>query len=374
MKKLFVFFIAVALIAAFSVPAAAGDAEWSFYGSARMQTWYDDDSKEVAAVHTPADDDQDMTWDIQGNSRIGANVSAGDVGGRFEYGTGINLRLLYGTWNFGGGTLLVGQTYSPLNIFISNQVYGADSDMLNIGGVYGGRQPVIQLKFGSFKIALVKISTGGADAFTTATPASVANIAGVVTAVAAVPAAIPGGEVDTMLPKIELAYNFKTDMFNVGVVAGYNSIEIEGDAKSYDLDSWVVGLHGGVNLGPAYIKADIFQGQNTGDYGLWIAGDSTADFTTKIEDKDTLGYLLVGGVKLSDAFSLEGGYGFVSHESGVTGEKDDDTMAYYVQATIGLAPGVFITPEIGKIDYDKDNANAKEGDTLYFGAKWQINF
>ena len=33
-----------------------------------------------------------------------------------------------------------------------------------------------------------------------------------------------------------------------------------------------------------------------------------------------------------------------------------------------------IIPEIGKIDFEKDNANAKEGDTTYFGAKWQINF
>ena len=39
MKKLFLFFIAFAMIAAFSVPAAAGDAEWNFYGSARMSTF-----------------------------------------------------------------------------------------------------------------------------------------------------------------------------------------------------------------------------------------------------------------------------------------------------------------------------------------------
>jgi hypothetical protein len=357
MRKLFIFFVAVAMIAAFSVPAAAGDAEWSFYGSARMMTWYDDDSKEIApgSGHTPADDDQDTTWLQQGNSRIGANVSAGDVGGRFEYGDGPNLRLLYGTWNFGAGQLLLGQTYVPVNIFISNQVYGADSDMLNIGGVYGGRQDAIQLKFGSFKVAFVQIATTA--------PAGALALA--------------GAETDTTLPKIELAYSFKTDMFNVGVVAGYNSITVNTDAKDYDIDSYVVGLHGGVNLGPAYIKANIFQGQNTGNYGLWEAGDSTADFDAvalKVQDKDTFGYLLVGGAKLSDAFSLEGGYGFISHESDVVGESDDDTMAYYVQATIGLAPGVFITPEIGKIDYDKSNLNAPEGDTLYFGAKWQINF
>ena len=31
-------------------------------------------------------------------------------------------------------------------------------------------------------------------------------------------------------------------------------------------------------------------------------------------------------------------------------------------------------PEIGLIDYDNDRAGVSEGDVLYFGAKWQINF
>lgn len=355
MKKLFMFFIAAALIAAFSVPAAADDAEWSFYGSARMQTWFTDLSEEQAPLHAPLDSDGDTTWSMQGNSRIGARVSAGDVGGRFEYGhtsaNGATLRLLYGTWNFGGGTLLVGQSYGPVNIFISNQVYGGDADMLNTGGVYGGRVQMIQLQFGSFKVAAVSPAT-------------------------TVPATGGGNEeVDTTLPKIELAYSFKTDMFNVGVVAGYNTVDIDDDTNDESVDSWVVALHGGVNLGPAYIKANVFQGQNTGNYGLWIAGDAVANVDASgVVDNSTFGFLAVAGVKLSDSFSLEGGYGTQEHDSDVTGEVEDDTSAMYVQATIGLAPGVFITPEIGKIDYGDSNGGAEQGDETYFGAKWQINF
>ena len=377
MKKLFMFFIAIALVAAFSVPAAAGDAEWNFYGSARMTTFYSDVSKEAAGVHTPPDGDKDTTWTQQGNSRIGARVSAGDVAGRFEYGTGINLRLLYGTWNFGAGQLLLGQSYTPVNIFISNQVYGGDTDMLNTGGVYDGRRPMIRLKFGDFVFALVEPSTAGATDFITGTPASVIvdPVTGLPVTSPAVPADIVGGEVDSTLPKIELAYTFKTDMFKVGFVGGYNTYEIEGDAKSYDVDSWVAGLWGSVNLGPAYIKANVYQALNSGSFGLWNSGgDDFAFVGNKIKDVDTLGILGVAGVKLGDAINIEGGYGVVSHDLDVTGAKDDDTSAYYVQATIGLAPGVFIVPEIGKIDYEKDAANAKEGDVTYFGAKWQINF
>ena len=48
MKKLFVLFAAVALVAAFTLPAAAADpAAWNFYGSSRMTTFFtspDDES------------------------------------------------------------------------------------------------------------------------------------------------------------------------------------------------------------------------------------------------------------------------------------------------------------------------------------------
>lgn len=53
-----------------------------------------------------------------------------ELTGGFEYGSGVNLRKLYGEWNFGAGSLLIGQTYTPLNYFYSNQVYGGDNDLL----------------------------------------------------------------------------------------------------------------------------------------------------------------------------------------------------------------------------------------------------
>ncbi len=340
MKKLFIFFIAVALIAAFSVPAAAADAEWSFYGSARMMTWLDDRSEEWTGT---GESDGDTMHTMQGNARIGANVSAGDVGGRFEYGTSggnANIRLLYGTWNFGAGKLLVGQSYGPVNIFISNQVFDGDTDMLNTGGVYGGRVKMVQASFGGFKVALVEPSTTG-----------------------------PVTDPDTTLPKIELAYTFKSDMFTAGVVAGYNSVEDDA-VGGEDYVSNVIGLWGAVNFGPAYVKMNVFQATNADNYGLWMLGDADQSGD---EDTTTIGGLLVVGAKLSDAFALEGGYGQTTHEND-SYASDDTTNAMYVQATIGLAPGVFLTPEIGIIDKDEGINNNDEGDQLYYGLKWQINF
>ena len=146
MKKMFV--LVLALVMAFAaLPAFAQDkADWAFYGSVRMWTAWEgvDDTTppQLSSNTSPAGtaqfqvattaaiarnvggsvvDDDEMAYLLQGNSRIGANVKWGNVGGRFEYGhtTTANLRLLYGTWNFGAGTLLVGQDYGPYFYLVS---------------------------------------------------------------------------------------------------------------------------------------------------------------------------------------------------------------------------------------------------------------
>ena len=74
MKKLFVILAAMALVFAFTVPAAAVD--WNFYGSARMSTWYSsqDFGDGLNAAGT-SDDDDGVRWALQSNSRIGARVA-----------------------------------------------------------------------------------------------------------------------------------------------------------------------------------------------------------------------------------------------------------------------------------------------------------
>ena len=342
MKKLLVLFAAIALVGAFALPAAAGD--WSFYGSSRMSTFMTDfDDKAVAP-----DGDADVGWAMQGNSRIGANVKGGNITGRFEYGTGVNMRLLYGSWDYGGGSLLLGQTYSPVNVFISNQVYGGDSDMLDVGGIYGGRQQMIRLSIADLKVALIN-------------PAS--NDLGT------------GGDVDTTLPKVELSWGKSIGPGSVTVVLGYNAFDVEAGATDYSVTSTVLGVAGTANFGAAYVNANVYTGTNTGDYGLWQQGAAGATVVgTDVEDCSTMGFLVVAGFKASETMNLELGVGTVEHETDITGAVADDTMAYYVQATIALADGFFIVPEIGGYDYGDNSAGVEEGGMTYFGAKWQMNF
>jgi len=213
---------------------------------------------------------------------------------------------------------------------------------------------MIQLQFGDFKFAMVQPSTNGSGVITTAAV---------------------GGEVDTTLPKLEAKYTFNTNRFRIGVVGGYNSYEVEGDAKTYDVDSWVAALWGQVNMGPAYVRGNVFKAVNGGAFGLSSSGDDDFDFVgNKVKDVESLAYVVIAGAKLSDMFALQAAYGHINHESDVIGARDDETTSYYVQCTITLTPGVSITPEVGKVDYEKNSANLKEGDETYFGALWQVYF
>ncbi|RJP75950.1 MAG: hypothetical protein C4522_19640 [Desulfobacteraceae bacterium] len=350
MKKLFILFSVFALVAGFAASATAAD--WNFYGSARMKTFHDIDDKVNAGT---LDDDGNTTWNLQGNARLGATVKNGDVGGGFEYGSGPNLRKLYGTYQFGNNEVLVGQTYTPVsNYFYSNQVWGDDNDLLGTGQAYAGRIPMIQFTLNKMvKIALVRPSS--TDLGT-------------------------GGDVDVILPKLEVSYNMSKEKFFMDAFAGVQTFTVEelgvGGSEDVTVTSYVVGVGGGVNLGKAYVNAALNYAMNGGDYGLVSQGDNSAAYdaiTNDIKDNATFGGLLVAGIKASDKVTVELGVGYDTNDLDGSAEKDE-TICYYVNTTYSFADGVFIVPEIGYFDYMDDNTGADEGNKLYFGAKTQINF
>lgn len=384
MKKLFVCALAVAMVFAFTAPTMAAD--WNFYGSARMATFSNDVDPQKAGKES----DTDTDWSLQGNARIGANVSAGDVSGRFEYSSTPGLRILWGEWNFGAGSLGLGQHYTPIAEFYSNQVWGGDEDLLSNGMAYHGRRAQIQLKFGGFQLAFVEPNVSATASRGKTIAGSTATTAGgtpVTTATAKY------GEVDTTLPAIVAAYKFSTDMFSVKPYLGWQSYDsttgVITSTQQESVDSLVYGIGGKVNFGPAFFAANIWGGTNAGNFGMAIAdvkdkdnaGFARVDGTTgKIVDNTTLAYALVLGVKASDMFIIEGGYGASNSEvDAYTGnaKEEDTSYSYYINCTINLAPGVFVVPEFGKYSLDevkKGGVATKQDETTYFGAKWQINF
>jgi hypothetical protein len=351
MKKLFVLFI----IVLFAAPAMAVD--WNFYGSARMATYWSDTDLGDGTTAAGDDDDANLQWQLQNNSRVGANVRADAVRGQVELGlgvgAGISTRRIYGTWNFGPATLKVGQDYTPVKQFISGQAYNGDLGLLGAGTAYGGRVGQLALSFGGFEVALLDTTTS-AKGFANA-------------------------DVDVTFPKIEAAFGMGFDMWNFKINGGYQTYEIEGPDE--DVDSYTVGLDVGFNFGPGYVKGAVNYGQNVGDAGWHIpglvsqGGVSTLNAAgTKLNDVDTMMAALIAGWKFTDMVSLEAGWGYREDSPDGNGLDDQETWNAYVQLPLVLAPGVFVIPEGGYYDYG-DNVNGNDaGSQWYVGGKWQIDF
>ncbi len=358
MKKLFIFFVAAAMIVAFTVPAAA---DWNFYGHVRMHT----DRIDVSKESTGDFDDEDTNWDLAGNSRFGANVDTADIKGRLEVGftsSKAYMRLLYGDWNFGAGTLRVGQFYTPTTHFYSNMAFGADDGLFSVGNPYAGRLPGIQLKFGGFKVAFLRPNSSGTEGFA-------------------------GGETDTTLPKIEANFKLPLGPVTLDFFGGYNDYdEVDALDSSEGVTALHYGIGGRVNLGPANIAFRVYQTQNPNAYGFGSALDSEVDLDSPLDaagtgfvDVDELGGCLVVGFKASDALSFEGGVGYSSVEGDDAGiDVELAAMLFYVQAKIVLADNFFMVPEIGKFDYgdyeETGQPDVELGDKTYYGIKWEMRF
>jgi hypothetical protein len=351
MKK---FVVAIAALAMLSGSAYAAD--WNFYGSARVSTFFSD----TDVINTATNGSTVIAQALQSNARIGANVKASDeLVGRFEYGASganANIRLLYGEWDFGAGKFLVGQDYTPLYLPGSNQVYATDNGLGGYGESDGGsRQAQLKLTFGGFQIAAI------APSVTYETAGAVASGA------------------DVTIPKIMVQYKLTGDNWKVVAAGGYNTFDISATTGG-DVTSWALGLDASITMGALSLTGQVSGGVNSGNLmtvnvgntlGTTATGAGYANLTgTTVTDNDVIMLRLVAAYKVNDMFGLELGYGYAQTELDVANSVENENKTYYLQAPITMAPGVFVVPEVGVIDQEEINQN----EVTYFGAKWQINF
>jgi hypothetical protein len=378
MKKLTILIAALALVC-FSVPAMAVD--WNFYGNARMATFYVSDDFGDGENEAGTDDsDTDLQWDMQTNSRIGATVKAESISARVELAmkgsdggdVDVGTRRMVATWDFGAGKLKIGKDYTPTNQFISGQVFDGDAGLLGLGAFYARRPGQIELQFGAFKVALVSNSTDGGSGglLSNMTADGTGN-----------------GDVDRVVPKLELGWGMAFDTWNFNLMGGaqYYSIEdvatqpaVDNNTEDIDVTSWVFGGDVGWNFGPGYLKAAASYSQNAGN-ASWTGGSAIWDGDDDTNDTTTAMGSIVGGFKVSDMLSFEGGFGI--RADATDGDGDSGTLqrnttpwAAYVQSVIMLAPGVALIPEVGYYDLDNNATGGDAGSLFYLGAKWQINF
>jgi hypothetical protein len=389
MKKL----IAILVVLLMASPAMA--AEWSFFGSQRMATFYVADDYGDCNVNGEGDD-WGLQWNFQGNSRVGARVKADKVGGYIELalragttadagkaipnnsndgGDGnVATRRAFGTWKFADNmTLKVGKDYSPVTEFISGQVFDSDAGLLGQGNFYGRRPGQIGLNIGALELALITNALSdnyGAPAGLDITPA--------------------GSDVDNNLPKFEAAYTLKMDAFSLRPFAGIQYFTVSSTdvtetagtlTDDIDVISYVVGLGGMVNIGAFRIGAQGSYGQNWanadwsgGRWGQTYAG-ATLDGADDTNDAKSWQAMLIAGLKFSDSVNFEIGGGYRNDDADVDGVDNAESWEVYGQVVLTLAPGVFLVPEVGYIDFmDNPDTDEDAGYRWYAGAKWQINF
>jgi hypothetical protein len=374
MKK----FIAIFVVLLLASPAMA--AEWSFFGSQRMATFYIADDYGDAEVNGSGDD-WGLRWDFQGNSRVGARVKADKVGGYIELALtatnggdggdgGVNTRRAFGTWKFSdNATLKVGKDYSPVTEFISGQVFDSDNGLLGSGNFYGRRPAGLFLEIGKLEMALLNNPTTTAGLNDTG---EVANLNGI--------------DPDWNLPRFEAAYTLKMDAFSLRPFGGIQYFKVDQGASlltdDIDILSYVVGLGANFNIGAFRIGAMGAYGQNWGNTNSWAGGRwgqtyarATLDGTDDTNDAKSFQGMLNAGLKFSDTVNFEVGVGYRNDDADVSGVDNAEAWETYANVVLTLAPGVFLIPEAGYIYYGDDPVTDDDaGYRWYAGAKWQINF
>jgi hypothetical protein len=386
MRKFIGFLLAAGLVFVLSAHAFAATVEervkaledtigaGSFYGSARVATFYqssDDEFNDSYGLTDLSGPDSTTTqWALAGNSRFGARVKKGDFGGRVEIGvteSGLRNRLLYGTYAFNDITILWGQDYAPLGDWgNSNQVFSWDNDMAGFGIIDESRVPQVKISYKGLQVALVK--NIGAD--TCGLPEADGETVLV-------------SETEVLIPHLELKYSMATDKYFADAFCGFNSYKVkyEDINNSFEetVSAYALGLNGGVTLNPVYANAMVWMARNGKQLGLNQANAAGAqlDTTGHLTDDDDMGFAVVVGANLQK-MTVEAGYGYVQSELDVSGAEKDDAQTFYAQAVIPIAEGngakLSVTPEIGVIDYMDDASGVDEGSATYFGAKWQLDF
>ncbi|MGO9145430.1 MAG: hypothetical protein ACLQDF_03600 [Desulfomonilia bacterium] len=408
MKKLLACLLTACIVCVLSVPVMAEEntlenrvqilenlfGGLSFYGSARYDTFFlksnsrftsagDTDSVTQLVSKTPiltGPDQKETQYGLAGNSRLGVVMNRGEgLGGNVELALkndgSITLRKGYGTYTFDGVTLLIGQDYTPLSDFAyspkstwnySNQAFDGDNDLAGWGVIddQDKRVPQIKIKWNGLQVSLVedRYAIFPAGLKTTPTDATA----------------------QVLLPKLEARYRLTSDIYFGDIFGGVNSYKVKSESLDIDktLTSYALGVGGGINLDPAYVRGMVWTARNGKQMGLHQADAAGVTFdptdNSIITDKD-LGWAVIAGVNIQKVI-VEAGYGIVSSKMDESGAKKNEAQNYYLNATIPVAQNAaktasfMIVPEVGVYDYMKNASGTDQGKALYAGAKWQVDF
>jgi len=394
MRKLFVILAAVAFVFAFTTPAKA---DVAISGYIAFQTYMEDIDNPGAAKDT-----DDLIW---GNdpvcSRLTLAFKDGPFGGLVEVRplNGSYFRHWWGTWNFGAGTLGIGQFWTPDFNPISTDKYGCGA-MSGLGAGGTVRAPMIQLQFGNLKIAAATphvadvITPYSAASTTITTAAKAAKAKPPLTdiidgpyadgnALYYVPASGTKTTTETSLPKLMASYNLNVAMVGLKLFGGYQTYDqvVTATDQSVSIDSYMAGVNATLGFGPLTVAGQVWTASNPIEYGTGDdeAGYLTATATgTTINDADFMAYGINLAYKVNDAWTVTGGYTAATSDRTEAGvETEWESSQYHVNATWRVAKNVYISPEyivLDRGDITVGGVSTEQVTDTRFGVYWRIKF
>lgn len=401
MKKALIALVALAFVAAFAMPATAAEkSEVSFGGFVSFDTWIVDTDEPM--LDTDGDgawddgryDDTDTLWTIdEVCSRFNATFKRENFTGFVEMrprdnaGDMVQVRHWYAEWDFGPGYLLLGQTWVPTFSPISASV-GPINSAIGGGGCSTGfgdsaswaaRAPMIRLRFpfsvGQFTFALVDPAMSGFNA-----NEQFGN----------------ENDIDYTIPQLEAALNLNFGPVSMNLIGNWLEYEevyrnnADFSENEMDVDSWMVGTNVKFTAGPFGLALAGWLGENTSASGFLFGipdrgelrpfiWDASGDgFHDTVADTDDWGAYITATFKLNDMVSFAAGGGLLEQDMTINNANyENEAASWYVNSTITVAEGFNIKPEIGEFMYG-DSIIADEprdqGDQLYYGIWWQMNF
>jgi len=379
MKKRIISASIIAAALGLSVPAMALDV--TPYGAIRVGTWWTSSTyyNGQNALH-----DADFTLDLQGDSLVGMRVKEGDFSGIAEMGAynpknragGVELRMLFGEWDFGGGKVRVGYAPSPY-VFRSEQTYDSDGGFNGYGSLWDGRYAQIKASLNNgLYLTLKKQSTsntGGTSNFTTNTGPAWQNTPFNLTATQY---AATNTNYDTYLPQTTVGYEGKAGILKYGGGMAFNFYKVTQTTSDVvtskdEIYSYLGFAHGTVDLAPVELKFNLYTGQNVGNL-MANSGAATGSYYFNRHNAYTYGGWAQVGYTLNNKIKMFTG---ASYESNDTKEsKVDDRMAAFANLQYAVSKNFKVVPEITYLNDLRSRTGAKEPQIYAAGVKWEMTF
>ena len=338
------------VLLAVTIPLTYAQTSFSPYGSVRVGMWYENEDEDWSLT---GESTLNLNYYLQGNSRFGAKFSDGDKQGRVEFGGTGSIRHLWGSYNMGTYTILIGHTETLLTQKGSMN-FGSENNFVGWGAVDNSRRP--QVRF--------DLDNGVSLAFV---QPRLTNVAGIDQAKT------------VLLPKLNLGYKGKIgDNMSLNGALGVNMYNYDDNDGHHDetVMSYVLGMLLDMDLDPMTVTLHGNFGQNTGNYGLGSQTHNIAIWNgadEEIVDVTTLGGFGELAYKMNNEMKLTLGASYTMSDCDLF-DNADTAMAAFGQISYRPVSGFSITPEVGLLDKMKDKEDHAQGSLLYFGTQLRMDF